>query len=254
MELRNPFPRVVDWMEDRRRFRSVATALRRSGYSLRLALDRRLVLVLAVDALFVFFGVLEALVEGAGMARVLSGPVFMPALLLLLPTLAGSVELERRAGSLDLALASVDTERYFLRRLLSVVGLFMIQGAILVGLAYIEESGAELFGWNRHTLPFIRTEIQVFMLHAFLAANILFWCTRLRTAGAVWVASLITAGLFSGRLRVPSAWQTGYNEFFFGISLHLFTWIWSMVVVGLATAIFYLYARERLRRPETMLD
>lgn len=254
IELKNPFPRVLEWMEDRPRLRGLATTIRRSKYNFRLALDRRLGFVLAVDAFFVFFGLLEASVEAAGVSRIFAGPVFFPAILLLLPTLAGSVELERRAGSLDLALSSVDTERYFLRRLLSVAGLFMVQGSVLVALAYLESAGSEALTWNRYTWPLFRAQIQVLFLHAFLASNVLFWCTRLRTTGGVWVASMITTGLLAGRLNVPSEWRTSFGEIFFGVSIHLLTWIWSMVVVGLATAILYLYARERLRRPETLLD
>lgn len=254
MDLTRPPIRLFHWMEEQPRLQPVTTVLRRLKHNLTLTLERRVWLVLLVDAFFIFVGSLEALVEGAGMDRILDRAVFLPSVLLLLPTLAGSVALERRAGSLDLALSAVSTERYFLRRLFSLSALFAAQGAFLIALSYMETAGSDVLTWNRYTLPFLRAEFQNLMLHAFLACQVLFWCTRLRTSGGVWVMSLITVGLFAGRLKVRSTWSVGFGDVVFGLSLPMLNWIWSMAVVGLATTIFYLYARERLRRPETLLD
>ena len=220
-------------------------ASKRAGYAFQLLLDRRLWLYLAGNAFFLFAGLLEAIDSMGGgdwLDRLYPRIVVMPMLVLGLPAMAGVLALERRAGSLDLALAVPSTERYFLRRIAPVCVFFTVQGWIVLLLA--------ADGWE-----LIRALYQATATAALLGALILFWATRLATSGAVLVASLITVGLLSPWIFFsPTARSTlGMPPELWGIPLLILSWSWKAAVETLAAVILFLYARERLRRPAILL-
>ena len=101
----------------------------------------------------------------------------------------------------------------------------------------------------------MRALYQSAVLAVLLAVVTLFWAVRLETSGAVLVASLVTAAVlspwifFSPVTRLP----LGAPPEVFGIPMPVLAWCWKAAVETLAAAIFFLYARERLRRPESML-
>lgn len=222
--------------------------LRGVRLSLELLLGRRLVLFAAVDALVVGFALLMMLLTSDGDPRDLYLTVFLlPALLLGLPALSGLVAVERRAGCLDLALSVPSAERYFLRRVAAVCGVTVAQGWLVLVLGWLYEGFA---------FPLLAPLLQVVVASAFLGAVALFWAVRLKTAAAVWLASMVTLALM-GRWffasPVPDRFHAAY-----GVLLPAFEpalpWLRSLAVLAGATILFFLYARRRLRRPELLIS
>lgn len=219
--------------------------LRRAGYAFQLLLDRRLWYYVAGDAFFLFVGLLEAIdAMGGGdwLDRLYPRIVVMPMLVLGLPAMSSVVALERRAGSLDLALAVPSTERYFLRRIAPICVFFMVQGSIVLFLA--------ADGWE-----LVRALYQSTVLAVFLGAITLFWAVRLKTSGAVFVASVATVALLSSWIFFSPVTRlaVGAPPELLGVPLPTLGWFWKAAVETLAALIFFLYARQRLRRPESML-
>ncbi len=220
-------------------------ASKRAGYAFQLLLDRRLWMYLAGDAYFIFVGLLVA-IDSMGSGELLDQLypriVVAPMLVLGLPAMSGVLALERRAGSLDLALAVPSTERYFLRRIAPVSLFMIVQGWIVLLFA--------ARGWD-----LLRALYQSTVTAALLGALTLFWAVRLKTSGAVLVASAVSVGLL-----VPWIFYSPSTPFvegapleLLGIRLDVLGWAWKAAVETLAAAILFLYARTRLRRPESML-
>ena len=227
----------------------------RAKYAFSHLLERRWWLFLGLDALFVLSGYASSAVNGARIEHVFRSSVLIPALLLAIPALSGLVALERRAGSLDLALSVPSTERYFLRRALPVLAVLAAQSVFLLIVAWLENAG----GFNLEKTKMLailgRSLVQTFCVLAFLGAVSLFWSVRLRSAGAVTVATVLTVLVFWKWLSTSPAIAppVGPTEKLLGLPLPILVWTASVLVIAAAAAIFYLYARERLRRPETML-
>ncbi len=218
---------------------------KQTGYAFQLLLERRLWFYLIGDAFFLFIGLLEA-IEVMGDAdwldQLYPRTVVMPMLVLGLPAMSGVLALERRAGSLDLALAVPSTERYFLGRIAPICVFMTVQGWIVLALI--------ASGWD-----LLRALYQCTVTAALLGALTLFWAVRLKTSGAVLVASVVTVGLLNSWIfySPAAAFVEGAPLEFLGIRLEMFAWGWKAAVQTLAAVILFLYARERLRRPESML-
>lgn len=226
------------------RFPRPATALRRFRYDLRLLAGDRLWLFVAADLFLVVPALFAGLAEGQDLAAMYGGVVVAPALFLGVPMLSRLVALERRAGSLDLALAAPSTSAYFLRRAAAAGGLLWAQSIVLLFVVYVESAGSPgvLF----------RALAQTTVVVAFLVAVCLFWASCLRSAGGVIVAAGFTLVAFQRwTLRSPDLeWQ----GLFLGVSRAQLYWLGDLLVLLAAVAIFFLYARERLRRPHLLLD
>jgi hypothetical protein len=216
--------------------------------SLSLLLGRRLVLFAAIDILVVGYLLLTMLLESEAHAGDLYRYAFLfPSLLLALPALSGLVDLERRAGCLDLALSSPAAEAYFVRRAAAVCAVVAVQGYLVM-----------LLGWflNGRDFPLLAPLLQIVVISLFLGAVSLFWAVRLRTSGAVWLASAVTVGLVSPWFfadPIPPPFTTHYGHFLPGAEESL-SWLRSLAILAVGAALFYLYARRRLRRPERMLS
>jgi len=227
---------------------SLRPLLRTARLSLELLLGRRLLLFAGVDLLVVGFAIFAMLVgDGNAPEAVWAGVVLPPFLLLGLPALSGMVDLERRAGCLDLALAAPAAERYFLRRAATVCGVLCLQGWLLMGLDWLYE-GAKF--------PLLEPLVQTAAVSLFLGAAALFWAVRLKSGGAVWLASMATA-LVLGRwfffTPIPDRQLAVFGALLPGAEPSL-PWLGSLAVLAAATVILFLYARRRLRRPETMIS
>ena len=222
--------------------------LRTARLSLELLLGRRLFLFAGVDLLIVGSAVL-AMLLGAGdePGAVWSGVVLPPFLLLGLPALSGIVDLERRAGCLDLALTTPAAESYFLRRTVTVCGVLCAQGWLLMGVDWLHEGAG---------FPLLSVLLQVAVLSLVLGATALFWAVRLKSGGAVWLASMGTV-LALGRWffwnPIPDRQHGVFGPLLPGLEESL-SWLGSVAVLTAAAAILFLYARRRLRRPETMIS
>ena len=220
-----------------------------AGACLQLQLGRQLVLVAVLDAVLVGWGLFDALLSpGAPAAGLYVGCVLVPLVLLGMPALADLVALERRAGCLDLALAAPAGELYFLRRAGVVAALLALQGTLVMGVAWIAGSAS---------FPWLTVEGQLLAVTAFAVATTLFWAVRLTSPGSVWLASVATfvaAGGWSLWVPVVTAVPGGPRV---GKLLpapwDLWEWTTHALPLALAAWLLSLYARRRLRRPETLL-
>ncbi|MEM1180625.1 MAG: hypothetical protein AAGM22_19925 [Acidobacteriota bacterium] len=230
---------------------------KRSQYAFSQLLERRWWLFLGLNLLFVFNGYLEGAVEGSRVEAIYFRSVLMPSLLLAIPALSGLLALERRAGSLDLALSVPSTERYFLRRAAPVLGVLAAQSVLLLTAVWLENAGGlgDALGKPGLAAIYARAVVQTCTLLAFLGTVALFWSVRLRSSGAVTVASALTIVVFWRWLSTSPRTTpiTGTPEWVFGVPIGTIHWVLSNLWIAVAAAIFYLYARERLVRPETML-
>ncbi len=230
----------------RRQLRSRFASFRSS---LELLLGRRLVLFAVVDGLVILAALLSMLLgDGDEPAAVWSGVVLPPFLLLGLPALSGIVEVERRAGCLDLALTTPAAEAYFLRRAAAVASVLCAQGWLLLGLDWLFEGGTGF--------PLLPALVKVAIVSLFLAAVALFWAVRTKSGGAVWLASMGTVLAFSRWFfsnPIPDRHFAVWNGWVAGGEESLAFLGDSIVLLG-AASIFFLYARRRLRRPETLVS
>ena len=94
------------------------------------------------------------------------------------------------------------------------------------------------------------------VINVAIVALVLFWAVRLKTSGAVLVASAVSVGLM-----VPWIFYSPTMPFvegapfeLLGVRLEMLAWTWKAAVQTLAAVILFLYARTRLRRPESMLE
>ncbi len=222
-------------------------ALRRLKTTLDLLLGRRLRLFAVADALVIGWTFLAMLLDaGDEPQAVYLQVVLVPMLILGLPALAGLVEVERRAGCLDLALSSPAVERYFLRRAVAVSLVMAVQGWLLMTITWLREGCS---------FPLVSCLAQVAVVSAFLGALALFWAVRLKTSGGVWLASMATAVALQRWFfhnPVPDR-HFGIHAAFFPREEALLDWAVSVAVLGSATLLLYFYARRRLRRPELLI-
>lgn len=222
-------------------------ALRGVKSSLELLLGRRLWLFAGIDAVVIGSALLSMLLgDGGEPAGIYTWVVLMPFLLLGLPALSGIVEVERRAGCLDLALSTPGSVKYFVRRAAAVCGVLAVQGWALMVLDWLyEERG----------FPLLAPLAQIAAVTFLLGALALFWAVRLKTAGAVWLASMVTLVLLRPwffRNPIPERYFSQFGPWLPGRDEAL-PWLGSLAVLATAATLFSLYAWRRLRRPESML-
>ena len=231
---------------------------RRWRYAFELLLERRLWLFVTADAMLVFIGLLDALLGSGSLAELYVGTVVVPMLLLGVPILSSIVSLERRAGSLDLALAVPSTERYFLRRAVPVCAFFIGQGLVLCLTICLIVWESRFFEnlFSARGLGVAPIFVHCVEVGLLLGAVTLFWGSRLRSAGAAMAASFLTLVLLRRWVFTTPAFEgPGPRiDFWFGVLPPPVAILgWNLTVPALAAVLFYLYARERLRRAETML-
>lgn len=221
---------------------SARSTLRRLVLSVGLLLGRRAVLFVAADLLLILvFG--TAMLFGGGDPWVL---VMATYLLIGVPVLSDAVDLERRAGSLDLALSSPGADDYFERRVGSFLAVLTIQAWLLLVVGFLFVSG----------FPLAPALVQAALGALFLGAATLFFAVRLKSAGSVmfgtYVAVLAFSPWFFGSPVVNGVGRRSW------IPLVLVTenldFATRNAVLASATALLYLYARRRLSRPESLLS
>ena len=222
--------------------------LRSLRLSLDLLLGRRLLLFAAFDAAVLLLTALNMLLSTEGEVGDLYRFVYIfPVVILGLPALAGMVDLERKAGCLDLALSAPAAEAYFVRRAAAVCAVAIVQGELIVGFSWL---------YFDRSFPLLEPALQIVATSAFLAAASLFWAVRMRTAGGVWLASAVTLGV-AGKWfffnPMPDRFHQAYGAFLPGVEAAV-PWLQSLAVLAGGTVLFFLYARRRLRRPELMIS
>jgi len=218
------------------------TSLVRVRSSLALLVERRVGLFLAIDGFFLFFGITIAF-GGNGRADLFWLPLFLaPCLLVGVPMLSECVAVERRSGTLDLALSSPGARFYFERRAAAVAVLMIVQGWLALVFARL----------TTEPFPFTGPLIQTAIVALFLTSVTLNWSLRLATPGGVIFATFMTAiAFFPWFFANPI-----YPPAFVGHPMTADDIIKvakdNLVLAG-AAGVFYLYSLQRLMRPETII-
>lgn len=236
----------------------LASHLRQAIYAFDLLLDRLFWLFVVADAVVILNLLIAALVGSGSFESLYMSTAIWPLVLLGVPATAGAVALERRAGSLDLALAVPSTELYFVRRVAPVCGLLIVQGwlLILVTLAIVYEGGVFGYLLSARGLALLPATLHTAEVGLLVGAVALFWASRIASRGGVMVASFATVfALTKWVFANPVVRDTGpRGDWWLGLLPGpVLVVVWNLTVIALATVLFYLYARARLRRPESML-
>jgi len=223
----------------------ISAPVMRVRLSLRLLTERRVALFIVIDGVSLFVGLMIAF-EGNGSVTEFWIPLFlMPLLAVGVPMLADTVAVERRSGTLDLALTSPGSRGYFERRVAAVAGLAVVQGAIGLGLVRLLT--------RSEPFPLSGPLIQEASVALFVTAVTLNWAVRVRSAGGVMFATYVTAAAFSPWLFAnPIHPPTTMNgPMTIG---DIIAWSQNNLVLLSGAAIFYLYARQRLARQEAVIQ
>ncbi len=229
----------------RGRLSRLPAPLARARYDFVLLTGRGLLLFVIVDALILISGVIDAAEAASGFDQATAlyrRTVLLPHVLLSLPTLSAMLSLERRSGTLDLALSTRSVERYLARRALPIPLLMAVQGILVV--------------WLLPAGPWFRLGASVLAVTiALLVASIaIFWSVRLDSSGAVMVASAATLVLFAPwAFYSPFPARGTATAHFHHIPVPLLGLLGNLTVLAGVTVLLLLYARRRLRRPETLL-
>lgn len=220
-------------------------AVTRVRISLALLTERRVALFLTVDGFFLFAGLMMSF-GGNGSVRDYWLPMFLlPSIFLAVPIMADAVAVERRSGTLDLALTSPGARLYFERRVAAVAVLMIGQGWL--GMLFARALNPVYF-------PLSGPLLQIVIAATFITAVTLNWSLRLKTAGAVIFATYATLILFapwvfSNPIHPPVQMPNG------AMKLEDYVDYAQQNLVLLAAAIvFYLYALQRLSRPESIIQ
>lgn len=221
------------------------TELVRIRLAVQLLLDRRLLLFGVTDAIFLFAGVMAAM-GGSGYAGDFWHWLFLvPSLVLGVPMLAEAVALERRSGTLDLALSSPGAEWYFERRVFGAAALLVVQGWIAVVATRI------LFVNEQFSVA--GPSVRVLTVTLFIATAVLNWAVRLQTPGAVVFATYLTAIAFAPWFFANPIELASPMSQLPTAEIVIRSVKDNCVLIG-ASVVFYLYALQRLRNPELLLS
>lgn len=219
-----------------------SAVLTRVRHSVALLTERRGLLFIVLDALFIFAGVMMALM-GSGSSMAFYFPLFLlPAGVVAVPIIADAVAVERRSGTLDLALTSPGARFYFERRIGAIIVLLVLQGWM----------GMFLARATHEYFPLSGPMVQIVVVSLFIGAVVLHWAVRLKTAGAVMFATYATALCFlpwltSNPIHPPTILDGPMD------AGDLIDWTQQNLVLGAAAAIFYFYALQRLSKPEAII-
>jgi hypothetical protein len=223
----------------------VIASVQRMRMSLALLTERRAALFASIDAFFLLAGVNATFLGGSGSGRDFWIPSFLlPILVLGVPLMADAVAVERRSGTLDLALTSPGVRFYFERRVGAVAVLMVAQGWFVILLARV----------ITQPFPLSSALIQVVIVVAFLTAATLNWTLRLKSAVGVVFATYGTClaflpWLFSIPIYPPTQMPEGRMTLGDFID-----YAQQNLVLAVAAAVFYLYAQQRLARPESIIQ
>ena len=243
-ETRDGAASLVSYLSSLVSYLSSLVSLRRVIISVRLRTERRAALYASIDGFFIFMGIFMGL-AGSGSVREFWNALFlMPMLLVGVPMMSDTMAVERRSGTLDLALTSPGARFYFERRVLAVGALIVLQGCLALALMRL----------IMRTEPFALSGplFQTISIALFVCAVILNWSVRIRTPGAVMFATYAVVIAFA-------PWFF-YNPIHPPTSMNgpmtpgdILAWTRNNLVLLASAAVFYLYARQRLAHPEAII-
>lgn len=223
----------------------MSAAITRMRVSLALLTERRVAMFASVDAFFLFAGLVLSFSQSGSVRDFWLPLVLLPSIFLGVPIMADAVAVERRSGTLDLALTSPGARLYFERRVFAVTFLMIAQGwlAVLATRAL-----------NSAYFPLSGPLVQVVSLAVFLTAVTLNWSLRLKNAGAVIFATYATIlafapWVFANPIHPPAEMPNGPMRL-----EDIVDYLQQNLVLAAAAAVFYLYALQRLSRPESIIQ
>ncbi len=220
---------------------SLLHQLRSTAMSVDLLLERRAWKFIILDAILLLQVAIAAFM-GASDEGFFAMAVVLPLLILGVPLLADAVALERRAGTLDLALSSPQARFYFERRVFGLCLVMVLQGWLIV---FAFRLNAAFHLWP----PMIATVA----VCALLGSAILFWATRLTSSGGVIFATLVTGLALWKWLSASPVFR--FDDATGSITLvELLAFARQTAVVSIAAIILYLYAARRLANPEEIIQ
>jgi hypothetical protein len=210
--------------------------------SLALLVERRVGLFMTIDGLFLFSAIPLAF-GGTGRATEFWFPIFIiPSLILGVPMLSECVAVERRSGTLDLALSSPGARFYFERRAVAVAVLMIVQGWFGI---FFARAATETF-------PLTGPLIQIVVVSLFITSVTLNWSLRLATPGGVIFATFATAAVFLPWFMSNPIYPPAIVGHPMTADDILKVTKDNLVLAG-AAGVFYLYSLQRLMRPETII-
>lgn len=209
--------------------------------ALKLLLGSRTVRIILIDSFLVFGLLVSALFEGGRASHLYVSLVIIPLVLLGSMILSETIALERDAGTLELALTA-RSRYYFEWHVGVIIILLMAQGwtAMIFSRLFIDR------------FPLTLALIQTTTISIFFGAIALFWMTRLRQAGSVLFASILTF-LLLGKWTLSNPISV-FGDTYVGIErAAFFAWLSPNLFFIFGSAILYAYARRALRNPETLM-
>lgn len=213
--------------------------------SLALLTERRVAFLAAVDGCFLFGGLILSFSQ-SGSVRDFWLPLFLlPSIFLGVPIMADAVAVERRSGTLDLALTSPGARLYFERRIATVAVLMIAQGWLGVAATRL---------LNTAYFPLSGPLLQVVSVSLFLAAATFHASLRFKTSGAVIFATyamilLLAPWVFSNPIHPPAEMATG------AMTLgDIVDYLQQNLVLIAAAIVSYAYGLRRLARPELIIQ
>jgi len=218
----------------------IATERRRLRLSVELLVERRVGIYVALDLVALLIILVSALASNK-----LSGLYIGTVLPLLLPgvlVLSDAVALERRAGSLDLALSTPGARFYFEKRVGAFAGMLALQSSLILILLRLVAG----------SFPILPALIQIATTSLLVGAISLFWTVSLKSGDAAALAStlsILALGRWFFASPIPDVAPPGLWLGFEG-SLD---WARVNAAILLAAAVFYAYARRRIAVPEKLL-
>ena len=215
---------------------------RRVRIALVLSTERRGLLYALIDAVLLVYAIEQGF-NGEGRAGEFYIVLYiLPLFLIAVPVMSDAVALERRAGTLDLALTSPGATFHFERRIASIALLAMLQGWITLAIPWLLIEHFPLSG----------PMLQMAVVATFVAAVTLNWAVRLRSAGAAAFMTYVTClafapWFFSNPIRPI---DVDHGPMIFADYLDFFR---RNAVLAAGAIVFYLYARQRLAHRESLI-
>lgn len=216
----------------------------RARFALALLMARRPGVFAVANVLLLFVTLVLAMAAGGEARSAWHMLVVAPLLLLGGAILSDVVAVERRSGSLDLALSSPGARHLFERRLGAGLAVLLGQSWLVILVMW--------FSWSRG-FALVPALGQALVLVGLLGAATLFWAVRLRTPGAVMLASVGTIALLGKWSLVPPMPELAVHGILLPPLAETLDWARGCAVLAAAGVLLYLHARRRLDRPELLL-
>jgi ABC-type multidrug transport system ATPase subunit len=214
-------------------------AVRFARLSAELLVGRKAAVLLVGDGLLCFLFLI--LILTGGEPSDLHFITLVPLLVVGIPVMADAVGVERRSGTLDLALCAPAGPLYFFVRVSTVCVLFGLQGTVLLLSASM---GIQRF----HVFPAIA---QCWLAAAVSGAVALAWATVLTRTGPALLASLLTVAAIGKWFLFSPVFGDAVPAF--GRDGWLWRWLPSLTILTLVAVAAIWIAWRRLHQPELLV-